>query len=120
MYSSSRSFSVSPRSSRHNPVHARDTEDDAERQQAQVGTLGGGREPLRIAVDDHLHHQHGGGDQQHARNRAEHGIDVLDHIIDPAAEIAGDDAEQDTATGSMTSVVTRPMISPVRTLFNTW
>jgi hypothetical protein len=47
-----------------------------------------------MGVDDDLHHQHRGRDQQHAGNRGERGVEVLDHIIDPAADIAGEDAEQ--------------------------
>ena len=73
---------------------AGDAEDEAQRQQAQVGAFGRSREPLRMGVDDHLHHQHGSRDEQHAGNRVEYGVQVLDHVIDPAAEIAGDDAEQ--------------------------
>jgi hypothetical protein len=39
-----------------------------------------------MGVDDDLHHQHRGGDQQHAGDRAERGVEVLDHVVDPAAE----------------------------------
>jgi hypothetical protein len=42
-----------------------------------------------------LHDQHRRRDQQHAGNRIQHGVDVLDDIVHPAAEIAGGDAEAD-------------------------
>jgi hypothetical protein len=44
-------------------------EDQAQRQQARVGALGRGGEPVRMGVDDHLHHQHRRRDQQHAGDR---------------------------------------------------
>ena len=64
-------------------------EDQAQRQQARIGTLGRGGEPFRMGIDDHLHHQYRGGDQQHAGNRTQGGVEVLDQVIDPAADIAG-------------------------------
>jgi hypothetical protein len=93
-YSSSRSFSVSPRSRRAHAGPAGHAEDQAQRQQARVGALGGGGEPVRMGVDDHLHHQHRGRDQQHAGDRTQRGVEVLDQVIHPAADIAGEDAQQ--------------------------
>ena len=75
-------------------------------------------EQLGMGVDVHLHHQHRRGDQQHARNGVERGVEVLDDIVHPAAEIPGQDAEERCATGSMTSVVSVPMTRPVRMLFS--
>ena len=48
---------------------------------------------MRVHVD--LHHQHRSGDQQHAGNRAERRVEVLDHVVDPAAEVPGHHAEHD-------------------------
>ena len=36
----------------------------------------------------HLHHQHRCGDQQHAWDRAQHGVNILNHIVHPATKIA--------------------------------
>ena len=66
-YSSSRSFSVSPRSSRHSAGPAGQAQHRAQQEQLQVGALGAGLEQLRVLVEEHLHHQHAGGDQQHVR-----------------------------------------------------
>ena len=41
-------------------------EDHAKQEQAQISTLGRGGKQARIRVDVHLHHQHAGGDQEHA------------------------------------------------------
>ena len=68
-------------------------EDETQRQQTQVGALGRRGKPLWMGVDHDLHHQHGRSDQQHAGNRIERGIDILDQVINPAAEIARNDAE---------------------------
>jgi molecular chaperone DnaK len=48
-----------------------------------------------VSVDHHLHHQHRGGNQQYPGNRVQGRVDVLDDIVDPAAQVAGDDAEED-------------------------
>ena len=95
MYSSSLSFSASPRSSRHRPVQLvtpRMMHRNSSRKSARAAD---GREQLRVRIDIDLHHQHRRGDQQHAGNRVERRVDVLDHVVDPAAEIAGHDAERD-------------------------
>ena len=47
-----------------------------------------------MRVDQHLHHQYGRRDQQHAGNRRKRCIDILHEIIDPAAKIAGERAER--------------------------
>ena len=73
---------------------ARQAEDEAQREQAQVGALGRRGKPLRMRVDRHLHHQHGGGDQQHTGNRRQRRVDILHEVIDPAAEIAGKNAQR--------------------------
>ncbi len=94
MYSSSRSFSASPRSSRHSPVQLvtpRMMHRNSSRRSARCAD---GREQVRMAVDVDLHHQHRGGDQQHAGNRVQRGVEILDHVVDPAAEVARHDAEQ--------------------------
>ena len=46
-----------------------------------------------LLVEEDLHHQHAGGDQQHVGHRGERGVEVLDHLVDPAAEVARQDAE---------------------------
>ena len=82
------------------PGPAGQAEHRAQQEQLQVGAFGAGLEQLGVLVDEHLHHQHAGGDQQHVRHRRQHGVEVLDDLVDPAAEVARQDA-QPTASGSV-------------------
>ena len=108
-YSSSRSFSVSPRSSRHSAGPAGHAEDHAQ-QEAAAGRRARRRSrTARVLVDVHLHHQHAGGDQQHVRDRVERGVEVLDHVVDPALEVARQRCRATIANGSITSVVSVPI-----------
>ena len=93
--SSSRSFSVSPRTSRHSvaqPVRPRITQS---RKIFRSERSSAGLEQVGVLVEEDLHHQHAGGDQQHVGHRAERRVEVLDHLVDPAAEVARQDAQHD-------------------------
>ena len=95
MYSSSFSLSASPRSSRHSPVQLvtpRMMHRNSRRRSARCAAVGNSS-GWRVDVD--LHHQHRRRDQQHAGNRIQRGVEILDHIVDPAAEVARDDAERE-------------------------
>ncbi len=76
------------------PGPAGHAEDQAQEQQAQVGAFRRGFKPVRVHFDIYLHHQHRRRDQQHARNRAQHGVQILDRIVHPAAQITRRDAQQ--------------------------
>ena len=95
MYSSCESLSDSPRSRRASPVQlvrpriAHSTSRRKSARCAAVGNQSGWR-----SMHD-LHHQHRGGDQQHAGNGVERGVEVLDDVVDPALEVARHDAERD-------------------------
>jgi hypothetical protein len=67
----------------------------AQQEQLEVGAFGTGLEQIRVAVEEHLHHQHAGGDQQHVRHRRQHGVEVLDQLVHPAAHITRQNAESD-------------------------
>jgi hypothetical protein len=75
------------------PGPAGDAENRAQRQQAHIGSGGGGFKQVGMGFDLHLHHQHGGGDQQHAGDRIQRGVEILDGIVDASAEITGGDAQ---------------------------
>jgi hypothetical protein len=68
-------------------------EHGAQQEELQVGALGAGLEQLGMLVEEDLHHQRAGGDQQHVGHRGQHGVEVLDHLVDPAAEVARQDAQ---------------------------
>ena len=70
-------------------------QDHAQQEQAQIGARGRGVVQLGVVVDVDLHHQRAGRHQQHARNRGDGGVQVLDGVVDLALEIAGRDAEHD-------------------------
>ena len=72
----------------------RGAENQAEQQQTGIRALRRGREELRILVDVHLHDQHRRGDQEDAGDRVERGVEILDHVVDPALEVSRHDAEQ--------------------------
>ncbi len=76
------------------PCPTGNTENQAQEHQAQIGARRGVIEPLRMRIDDYLHHQHRCCDQQHTGYGTQHGIDILDHIIHPAAQISRSDAKQ--------------------------
>ncbi len=76
------------------PGPVRQPENDAQHQQADVGALGCRRKQARVLLDHHLHHQHRGHDQQHARDRIDGRVDVLDDVVDPAAKVSRADAQQ--------------------------
>ena len=63
---------------------AGEAEDHAQQEHLQVGALQAGLEHLGMRVDEHLHHQHAGGDQQHVGHRGQHRVQVLHRLVDPA------------------------------------
>ncbi|MNI35521.1 hypothetical protein D3C73_895460 [compost metagenome] len=65
----------------------------AEQEQPQVRTRNRGVEQVGMVVDIHLHHQRAGGHQQHAGNRRDGGVEVLDGVVDLAFEVARGNAE---------------------------
>jgi hypothetical protein len=46
-----------------------------------------------MCVDDDLHHQYRRSNQQHAGNGVEHGVDILDDVIHPTAQVARHDPQ---------------------------
>ena len=47
-----------------------------------------------MRIDGHLHHQHRSRNQQNTGDGTQHGIDILDHVIHPAAQVPRSNAEQ--------------------------
>jgi hypothetical protein len=95
MYSSSASLSASPRSRRASPVQPtapRIAHSASSRKSARCAEVG---KQVRVRIHVHLHHEDGGGDEQHARDRVERRVQVLDGVVHPAPEVAGGDARRD-------------------------
>ena len=76
------------------PGPAGHAENQAKDQQFGVGSLLHGLEQFGVLVHENLQHQHRGRDEQDAGNGIERGVDVLDDIVDPAAQVPGHNAEQ--------------------------
>ena len=74
-----------------------DTQDQAQEQQPQVGPLNQAVELFGVFAHIDLQHQDGGGNQQHVRDGIQRGVDILHCVIDPAAGVAGEDAQRDGA-----------------------
>ena len=74
---------------------AGDAEDDAEKQEAQIGALFKAGKVGLVAADIGLQQQDGGRDQQHAGDGVQRGIEVLNGVIDPAAKVAGHQPHDD-------------------------
>ncbi len=72
-----------------------DTQDQTEEEQAQIGAFDQACEVLGVVAHVDLKHQDGGGDQQHAGDRVQRGVKILDDIVHPTPEIAGRDAQKD-------------------------
>ena len=77
------------------PRPAGQAEHRAQQKELEVGALEAGLEQLRVLVDEHLHHQHASRDQEDVRDRRQDGVQILDRLVDPASEIAADDAQDD-------------------------
>ena len=77
------------------PRPAGHAQDQHEEQQAQIGALHQAREVVGVVAHVDLQQEDGRGDQEHARDGVQRGVEILDDIVDPASEIAGHDAEQD-------------------------
>ena len=70
-------------------------EDHAQQEQTRIRPFARRLEPVLMAVDNTLQDQHGSGNQQHAGNRIERRVQILDDIVHPAAQITREDAEQE-------------------------
>ncbi|KAG1439170.1 hypothetical protein G6F57_019535 [Rhizopus arrhizus] len=67
----------------------------AKQEQPQVRARDRGVEQVGVVVDIDLHHQRASRHQQHAGNRGNGGVQVLDGVVDLALEVSRRNAEDD-------------------------
>ena len=75
------------------PGPAGQAEHGAQQEELEVGALDAGLEQFGVLVEQDLHHQHAGSDQQDVRDRRQHRVEVLDDLVDPTLEVARHDAQ---------------------------